>query len=403
MPEPLQQLHVDGIYRNTNRWQDPGDVFNRFFRFADGKGIKNVGGFRAKSKASGSTKISSAAFVLLVTNLSEAEWPDRLDSETGLFTYYGDNRRPGRPVNQTPVGGNLLLEDVYSRLHVKGERQTIPPFLAFQSFRGTDGAYMRFLGLACPGAPGVSASEDLVAAWRVFEGKRFQNYRALLTILAEPEVSHAWLQDLVAGAPPAESPRCPPAWREWALNGVYRPLKCEPLRKPRSRQDQEPATKEERAVLDAVLAGLNDRQFEFAARELLLLLDHRFTELQVTRAVVDKGRDILGFYLVGHDRHQVRLEVCAEAKRWEAGSIGVKPMARLLSRLKHRDLGVFLTTSYFHSQVQKELRDDAHPVILISGGDVARLLISKQLSGPGPDGELSGWLRSIRAMAAEAP
>src|SRR6478672_886048 len=44
---------------------------------------------------------------------------------------------------------------------------------------------------------------------------RFQNYRAVFTILKADTVTHSWLQDLVDGVSPADSLHCPPAWRAW--------------------------------------------------------------------------------------------------------------------------------------------------------------------------------------------
>jgi hypothetical protein len=119
------------------------------------------------------------------------------------------------------------------------------------------------------------------------------------------------------------------------------------------------------------------------------MMDDRFVNPQVTPAVRDGGRDVIAQYRVGHDLHQVLLSASVEAKLWNPRqAVGVKPMMRLLSRLKHRDMGVFVTTSFFERQVQQELIEDGHPVILVSGGDIARLLISREIEG----GTLERWL-----------
>lgn len=86
--------------------------------------------------------------------------------EQGIFTYYGDNRAPGRELHETHVGGNLLLREVFSRLH-SGLRRTVPPFLCFESVRLRTGAYMKFLGLAVPGANNLSSVDDLQAVWKM--------------------------------------------------------------------------------------------------------------------------------------------------------------------------------------------------------------------------------------------
>ena len=395
----LDQLCIDVFYRNTNDWKKPDDRFNSFFRFADGKGINNTSGFRPKSKAGGSTDIVNCAFCVLVTTFGETEWPDTMDPETGRFVYFGDNRAKGVQLHDTAVGGNRLLQNVYSLLHTH-KRATIPPFLCFETVKGSGGTFMRFLGLASPGGEGVSALDDLVAVWRVKGEDRFQNYRATLTILKEEIVLKSWLEDMVAGTLPAESTYCPKSWKLWVKQGRYTPLKCTRRIQPRSRKEQEPADATESRILQKIFDSLSARQFEFAAAKLLHLMDERFFDVEVTRAVRDGGRDVVAEYRVGHAQHQVKLSAYVEAKRWSlASAVGVKPMMRLIARLKHRDIGVFVTTSFFDEQVQKELIEDGHPVILLSGGDIARLLIRKDLAAAT---SLQAWLDEIAQQAAEA-
>src|SRR5258708_909961 len=395
------ELRVDASYRNTNDWTHPQDVFNKFFRFSDGKGINNTSGFRPKSKNEGSTNILNCAFCILVTTFGETEWPDTLDRQNGIFTYYGDNRSPEKQIAKTNLGGNRLLENIFSQLHV-GKRSEIPPFLCFESYKTDIGTQMRFLGLACPGGIGLSAFDDLVAVWRVKGDVRFQNYQAVFTVLREGTVSHDWLSDLVDGIPSHDSPHCPQSWKQWAQSGVYKPLVCARQSTPRSRQQQLPQSDREWSILRSIRDKLTNREFEFFAAGLVRIMDDRFTNLAVTRAIRDGGRDVIGNYRVGHDSHQVLLRVYVEAKRWNPESaVGVKPMMRLLSRLKHRDLGVFVTTSYFETQVQKELIEDQHPVLLVSGGDIVQLLIRAELEDISATGKLEPWLHQIRRQALE--
>src|SRR6185312_16148849 len=158
----IAELRIDALYRNTNNWKRPEDTFNRFFRFADNKGINNTSGFRSKSKAAGLTDITKCAFCILVTTFGESEWPDSIDREAGRITYFGDNRAKGTALHETSLGGNRLLRHVYSLVHTQ-QRQRVPPFLFFETLKTQDGTFMRFLGLACPGAEGVSPLDDLVA------------------------------------------------------------------------------------------------------------------------------------------------------------------------------------------------------------------------------------------------
>ena len=63
---------------------------------------------------------------VLYTTGEEPDWPDALDPYTGAFTYYGDNRRPGRALEDTPNRGNLLLSRVFAWAH--GARRHAPKY-----------------------------------------------------------------------------------------------------------------------------------------------------------------------------------------------------------------------------------------------------------------------------------
>ena len=52
----------------------------------------NQGGFRYIGRA---TRFPMRHCVLY-SQLDDPDWPDRLDETSGFFTYYGDNKSPGR-------------------------------------------------------------------------------------------------------------------------------------------------------------------------------------------------------------------------------------------------------------------------------------------------------------------
>lgn len=394
-------LTIDAVLKNNNNPKHPDAEFQRYFTFH--KGINNSAGFRVVAKKSvdgrsGAKAATDMAFIVLVTTFGEPEWPDTLDRETGDFVYYGDNRNPGTATNRTALNGNRYLEEVFELTH-DGKRNRVPPFLLFESVKIGGRSHMRFLGLAAPGAEGLTASDDLVAVWRIKGTSRFTNYKARFTVLREQHINRDWLVDLVNGAASTESKHCPKTWKKWIATGFYDALVAVRPRHPRPKSDQLPRDPFEREILRTIFEDLDDREFEFAAAELIRFMDNKFIELEVTPRSRDGGRDVVGRYRVGHDLHQVHLAVCVEAKKWQEGSgVGVKPMARLISRLKHRDIGVFVTTSYFDSQVQEELIEDNHPVLLLSGGDIAHLLANKGIA----KGPLMNWIASVRQRAAEA-
>jgi restriction endonuclease Mrr len=67
----------------------------------------------------------------------------------------------------------------------------------------------------------------------------------------------------------------------------------------------------------------------------------------------------------------------------------VKETSRLVSRLKHREFGVLVTTSALDRQAYEEIRNDQHPIVVISGRDIAEILIS---SGVNTVSEVNDWI-----------
>jgi hypothetical protein len=55
-------------------------------------------------------------------------------------------------------------------------------------------------------------------------------------------------------------------------------------------------------------------------------------------------------------------------------SVGVKEVSRLISRIRHRQFGVLVTTSFIARQAYAEVREDRHPIIFFSGRDIADIL-----------------------------
>lgn len=129
------------------------------------------------------------------------------------------------------------------------------------------------------------------------------------------------------------------------------------------------------------------------------MLDERFADFTVTRQSRDGSGDVIANHRGGHALHHVRLEAYVEVKRWNPASpVEARPMMRLLSQVKHRDMEVFITTSFLDGQVQREPIEDGHLVLLIPGGDITGLLRQREL---GEDPALgAGWSESGSAPEA---
>jgi hypothetical protein len=377
---------VNGDVVEFDRLAGADLVLDRVYRGGGGKGgtrddplckllpVGNQGGFRA----AGSTTKNSVKLAVLYTTGEEPDWPDALDPYTGTFTYYGDNRRPGRALEDTPNKGNLLLSRVFGWAHGDAAaRAKVPPFLLFDKPGG--GRDVRFRGLLAPGSDRLSGEEDLVAVWRTTSGVRFQNYQSRFTVLDTPVVTRAWIDQLVAGQP--VSSHCPTAWRAWVERGTYAPLLAPPTIIVRPRDQQQPAPSD-MPLLDLVYQHFKDRPYDFEqfAADLWRVSEPNVDKIDVTRPWRDGGRDAVGEYLLGPHSDPVAVEFALEAKCYApTNSVGVRWTSRLISRLRHRQFGVLVTTSYLDRQAYKEIREDGHPVVVLAGRDVIERLKARGL------------------------
>lgn len=313
-----------------------------------------------------------------------------LDPETGTFTYYGDNKKPGRELHDTPRYGNILLRNMFDALHT-GRRDQVPPVLVFSNA----GRYrdMIFKGLVVPGVSGLSSLDDLVAVWKSTGGLRFQNYQAKFTVLDTPRLSREWLRVLQAGTDSRAN--APTAWLEWLETGLGRPLKAIRSIEFRTKDEQLPSGSDG-TLLNIILNHFSNDPFSFeacAAEIVRLFLGESALSIDLTRPVRDGGRDAVGKYLIGRGMSSVMVEFSMEAKCYSPGnSVGVKELARLISRLRHRQFGILITTSWVNHQAYKEIKEDGHPIIIISGGDIIRILKEK---GVNSQSALSDWLLAL--------
>jgi hypothetical protein len=253
---------------------------------------------------------------------------------------------------------------------VPPERERIPPTFVFtKAGRGRD---VVFRGLAAPGAQGITQDEDLVAIWRTTAGSRFQNYRATFTILDAPRISREWIDGLIAGT--ADLGTAPAAWREWVERGRYRPLLAPSARPFRTKAEQVPEV-QDRPIIQAIIDHFPvPTDFEPCAAGLWAMATGR-TEYTMTRPSVDGGRDAFGYLRIGPEADPVPLDFALEAKRYAIDSgVGVKELARLISRIRHRMFGVLVTTSFLDRQAYQELRSDGHPIVVPAGRDIVGIL-----------------------------
>ena len=106
-------------------------------------------------------------------------------------------------------------------------------------------------------------------------------------------------------------------------------------------------------------------------------MDSNIVSIETTRRTRDGGRDAVGKYRIGPNTSALEIEFALEAKRYQMQNpVGVKETSRLISRIKHRQFGIFVTTSYVADQAYKEIVEDEQPIIIISGKDIVDILMN---------------------------
>lgn len=366
-------LIIDCIYKGGNTPNMSAEPFHKLI-----PGCENAGGFRKKLREDGSGKY---AYIVLYTSMEELEWPDYLDEETGIFRYYGDNRSPGKRINDTKKKGNLILENTFALLNSKGNWSDIPPFFVFK--KTGNGRDVKFLGLAAPGNPKISPDKDLVAFWRTIKDNRFQNYESYFTILdtGKKPISREWIEKLIYDHGNSIN-YAPEAWKKFVKKGRdgIDALKAPKILKIPTKYEQLQSDVEGKKCLEIIRNHYSvfEQGFEACATDIVQKMDSNFVDFSLTRPWRDGGRDALGHYMIsskGKANYPLKIDCALEAKCYSVNNaVGVKPMSRLISRIRYRQFGILVTTSYVDKQAYSEVVDDGHPILIVTAADIAAIL-----------------------------
>ncbi len=379
------KLIIDCIYENKKPNVDYScRVLPKLMR------VQNSGGFRPIGEYKHNFDVK---YVVLYSTNEDIYWQDVLDEELGLYIYYGDNQKAGRDLHNTKLGGNLILKQVFELASNSNfsERKKIPPFFLFEK---TSDNNVKFSGLLVPGYKDINQKEWLTAIWaKRNEGGRFQNYKAMFTVLDTSSGSNSnpndasidlrWLDDLRNGKG-YESKYAPTSWKKWIEKGIYKPLTVNLDSRIRSREEQLPSNNNQIEMLKYIHDYFIDKptNFEAFAISLTMLADGNIINCDNTRPSRDGGRDGIGEYRIMNKISQaLKTTFAVEAKCYDLNnSVGVKETSRLISRIRHRQFGVFVTTSFVDKQAYKEIIEDEQPIAIISGIDIIDILFQNQIT-----------------------
>ena len=344
------KLIIDEIYCGGAAPNMSAEVLNKLML------CSNSGGFRQVKDKKG-----EYAYCVLYTTGEDVDWKDYLDTELGRFIYYGDNKKEGHGIHNTSRKGNEILRKCFEKLE-NNDRENIIPFFIFKKVQGRD---VRFLGLAVPGDDRLTKEEQLISVWSQRNGVRYQNYKSVFSILDVSTIDRKWLLDLKNSI--KDSEYAPKVWNDWQKCGKCKHLITKKVVEYRKKEEQIPKNEADLKMIKEIYNFFDDPyQFEKCAAKLVQMMDKNIVSYDLTKTRRDGGRDAIGKYRIGMDNSNIQVEFALEAKRYDINnSVGVKETSRLISRLKHREFGILITTSYVDIQTYKEIIEDNHPIVII--------------------------------------
>lgn len=373
-------LYIDAVYRaDPEKKNLSAEVLSKLL------GVKNQGGFRYLGRT------EQPNLIILFSSGEDIYWRDELDNSIGLFLYYGDNKTPGTDLHKTNLHGNEILRYVFALAASSefDERLHIPPILVFKKQSGRD---VKFLGLAVPGIKGKPSKDWLTAVWGSNKaGDRFQNYKAFFTILNTSSGSNkesgfginlAWLNDIEIGNA-YNSEYAPKAWKQYVKQSTYAPLIARQEHTKKTKAEQLPSDKNKKQMLKALhdyfIAKDRGYSFEQFAAYIIECMDEAIVDIDVTRPFKDGGFDAEGRYRIFKNvENSVFVDFYLQAKCYaEDTAVGVGDTSRLISRIKNRQFGIMITTSYVADQAYKEIIEDGHPIVIVTGKEIVEFVFNE--------------------------
>ena len=309
-------------------------------------------------------------------------WEDIYDPDFGRVKYYGDNKSNATKPDEKP--GNVALKNAfhYHSSPSKDERlNNAVPILFFErtSVNGAHKGYLKFHGF------GVIESVELITQYdtKTSEGY-FSNYVFDMCVFSLTKDNEEFLWDWINARRSNELSNeqtlkyAPKAWKEWIKGGVAnlhkvrRHVYCSSVIKPEL-QKPVSGSKDEK-ILEKIFEHYEHKRNHFEgfamriAQEVFENSGITFIPGWVTQKSSDGGIDFVSRCDIGSDLSRIKMVLVGQAKCESVLSPtnGID-IARTVARLKRGWIGVYVTTSYFSTAVQKEALDDQYPIMLING------------------------------------
>ena len=322
------------------------------------------------------------------TGSAETPWHDVYDIDRGHIRYYGDNKTPGKDPALAVGNKALLAAYLMHRSADRSQRLKAPPIIFFRrvSHDGRAKGQVKFQGF------GMVEQAKLVTQFDRKHNRSFPNYAFDFLVFDlskdHEEFDWQWISDRRnTKLSDEDSLRAAPAsWNKWIVQGAKALPSCRrSVAKllTESRHEQVPAlNSNEERVLNQIYDFYAERKSRFEGLAAIIaarVIDpggRRYQPGWITPPSSDGGADFIGRLDVGTGFSRAKLVVLGQAKCERPHSpTGGNHIARTVARLKRGWLGVYVTTSYFSEAVQREVIDDAYPILLINGARLAREVI----------------------------
>jgi len=320
----------------------------------------------------------------------ETPWQDTFAPDVGHIRYFGDNKSPDSDPG-TKKGNRALIHQF--ELHHSGDeaaRATAAPIVFFRRVRK---GHVQFQGF------GLIDHVELVTQYHAKLDRYFSNYVFDFLVMDMAQEGERFDWSWVTGRRDrlldnSDTVRNAPAsWRAWlreGISGKERIRRSVVKLQTAPTRDQQPLarSKEDLALRDiyGFYEGRKAR-FEALAADVVESRLRRDTTTYrkgwITPPGSDGGADFIGRIDIGRGFGQVKLVLLGQAKCEKIDTAtGGNHIARTVARLKRGWVGAYVTTSYFSERVQREVLQDAYPLLLINGRDLgAEVTLMAQEAG----------------------
>lgn len=363
-------------------------------------------GINPMAAAKGDTKATIPRPAIMISSSPHSRgsewnpWHDVFEPDLGYVRYFGDAKKPGDP--SAAPGNKVLLEAM--RKHTSGDSQVREDSEPLILFERVASGRVKFQGLA------VVEKAELVTQFNPGIGY-FTNFVFQFAVLSlspeDEELDWDWIR---ARRNPGISSKernelAPDSWKKFVKHGV---IKLESFRRRASlskiesttAQMPKPGTKEDKTLREiyGFYSVRGRHRFELLASRVVMSVINSnggsYTEGWVTKGSGDGGVDFVGKVTLGSGFGGVDVVVLGQAKCEALGTptSGVA-LARTVARLKRGWIGAYVTTSYFSKNSQIEVIEDAYPLLLVSGLQLAQE--TKKLADAGGYSSVLGFLDSL--------